>query len=606
MTDQQPSVRHTRLWGNRFTRGQKLALALCANAFAALTLLFFPPMEVYLGNVMEFAFPPSVVWPLLLAAAAAVTLVVSAVEMLLPERAFLVIAPAGFAAGLCCYVQANFLNAHMGTLTGSTDVYSTGLIVGNLVLWAVVAAAVFVFLGLMTRFQKRRGAMSALVFVSLALIAMQAAALVFQWTQVDTAAMQKDTYLTGEDEFVLSKGPNVVEFVIDTCDVSYFEQAREQYPDMTDNLRGFTYYPNATSTHSRTYPSVTYMLTGEMCYFDRPMTQYVDEAWQSGRFVPDLKAAGCDVRVFTEAPYVSDRALTDLLGNSGRVEGNWFSVVSPRGLLTQMLKISLYRESPYLVKWRFAYDGGKVNRAVMRYPHPVIEENDAYFYKQLTGERRLTVSADYRSAYRFYHFSGAHPGETLGADARPSDKKDRSAAIRGDIRIIEEYLAQLKALGLYESTTVIITADHGSSGSTDHSSADNLEIAYPYRPLIIVKPAGVGADVPFATSQAPVCHGDRFATVLAGLGADTSAYGSPIWDIAEDAVRDRYYYFTAMYSDANGEVALREYRVSGNAADFASWSLTGRYWDIRYSERAVSRHRLSELRVGEAAAAPTT
>ena len=605
MTDSQPSARRTRLWGNRFTRGQKLALALCANAFAALTLLFFPPMEVYLGNVMEFAFPPSVVWPLLLAAAAVVTLVVSAVEMLLPERAFLVIAPIGFAAGLCCYVQANFLNSHMGTLTGSTDVYSTGLIAGNLLLWAAVAAAVFVFFWLMSRFQKRRTAMYALIFVSLALVAMQTVALVFQWTQTDAAAMQKDTYLTGEDEFVLSDRQNVVEFVIDTCDVSYFEQAREQYPDMTDNLRGFTYYPNATSTHSRTYPSVTYMLTGQMCYFDRPMTQYVDEAWKNSSFASDLKAADCDVRVFTEAPYVSDWALNNLLGNSGRVEGDWFSVVSPRGLLTQMLKISLYRESPYLVKWRFAYDGGKVNRAVMRYPHPVIEENDAYFYKQLTGERRLATSGDYRSAYRFYHFSGAHPGETLGADARPSDKKDRSAAIRGDIRIIEEYLSQLKALGLYESTTVIITADHGSSGSTDHSSADNLEIAYPYRPLMIVKPAGVGDDVPFATSQAPVCHGDRFATVLAGLGADTSAYGSPIWDISEDAMRDRYYYFTAMYSDANGEVALREYRVSGNAANFASWSLTGRYWDIRYSERAVSRHRLAELRVGEAAAVPT-
>lgn len=601
---EQPVRRRTNLWGNRFSCKQKALFALCVNAFTAFTLLFFPPMEVYLGNVMEFAFPPSVLWWMLLLEAAAMTVLVSAVEMLLPERLFAVVNLAGLSLGLCAYIQAAFLNSHMGTLTGTTDVYETGLIVGNLLLWGAVWVAVYLFFGWMAHVQKRRTAVSSLVFLSLALLAMQTTALVVQWMQTDTAAMQKGTYLTGTDEFVLSSEQNVVEFVVDSCDVRYFEQTMERYPDMTDGLRGFTYYPNATSTHSRTYPSVTYMLTGRMCYFDRPMTQYVDEAWQNGTFVPDLKAAGCDVRVFTESPYISDAAL-ELVDNSGTVEGDWLSYISPRGLLTQMLKISLYRESPYCIKWRFAYDGGKVNRAVMRYPDPVIEENDAYFYHRLTSDRRLTVSDDYSRAYRFYHFSGAHPGERLSAQATASDTADRLAAIRGNIYIIEEYLAQLKALGLYESTTVIITADHGSSGSTDHSSADNLEIAYPYRPLMLVKPAGVGDEAAFATSQAPVCHSDLFATVLTGVGSDAAAYGEAIWNIAPDTQRERYYYFTAMYSDANGEVALREYRVDGDAGDPANWTLTGRYWDILYSERAVSRHRLSDLRDDVAQAVAT-
>lgn len=577
------------LWGNRFSRGCKLAFALCANAFTALTVLFFSPLEVYLGNVLEFSFPFNNVWWIMLAAAAALAGVVSAVEMLLPERLFWPMNLTGFGVGLCCYVQAMFLNGQMNSLTGEGDVYSTATVVLNLFIWALILAAVYIFAGVMVKLNKHRTAVSSLIFVSAALVTMQTVAFVTQLLSTDPAAFRKGDYLTNAGQFEVSHEDNVVEFIVDTCDVRYFRWALERYPDMTDNLKGFTHYNNTTSTHSRTFPSVTYMLTGNMCYFDKPYTQYVSDAHSNSTFLPDLKELGCDIRLFTESPYVSAEA-GELLSNSASLNQGSLSYISVPNLLRQMTKIALYRDAPYLVKRRFAYEGGVVNRLVSRLPSPALVANDEYFYQQLAGDQRLTVSEKYDKAYRFYHFFGSHPGAKLNAQAQRDEEADGIDAIRGDFYIIEEYIAQLQALGLYEDTTIIITADHGSSGGTK-----TLEVDAPYCPLLLVKPAGKGVDDPFTVSQAPVAHADLFATVMAGVGGDTSAYGRPVWEIGEEEQRDRYYYYTALFSDTDGEIALREYLVRGDANDFANWSLTGRYWDVDYSQRAVSKHRLSDF-----------
>lgn len=43
-----------------------------------------------------------------------------------------------------------------------------------------------------------------------------------------------------------------------------------------------------------------------------------------------------------------------------------------------------------------------------------------------------------------------------------------------------------------------------------------------------------------------------------------------------------------------GEIALREYSVNGDARNFNNWVLTGRNWDVNYSENTVSDKRLTD------------
>ena len=598
MTESSPAPSRHGLWGNRFSWKRKAVFSLSVSVFTVFTLLFFAPLEIFLGNIADFNIPFHYVWRVLLVTGCVGSFLLAVLEFLLPERAFFGVSLAVFGIGACSYVQALLFNFHMGTLTGEDETYSVWLVIVNLLLWALLLTGLFVLAHLLTRHGKRPIFMSVVTFVALALCAMQGTALITQWAGTNMSSFQRGTYLSREGEFEVASDRNVVEFIIDTCDTSWFQRALEKYPDMTDNLHGFTYYPNATSTHSRTYPSVPYLLTGEICHFDKPIGDYVADAWKNGTFFPDLKAVNCDVRVFTPNVYVSEWAMNNLVQNVGDVPQGLRQNVDTGALIGEMAKMSFYREAPYLLKPCFVYEGDEVSRKVSRLASPAIEEQDADFYDYLTGESRLTVNDDYTAAYRFYHLYGAHPGSKLGEDATYSNpKKDQDAAIRGCFRIIEEYIAQLQALGVYENTTIIITADHGCSGGTD-----NLEVAWAYRPVMIVKPAGVGADAPYTVSQAPVCHADLFATVWAGVSDANDPiqqltgekYGKPVWEYTEDSLRDRYYYYTALRSDEDGEVALREYRIVGDASNLDNWFLTGRYWDVNFSERAVSRQRLKQ------------
>lgn len=94
--------------------------------------------------------------------------------------------------------------------------------------------------------------------------------------------------MTSDGEFELASENNVIVFVLDTLDDDYLIETLERYPDMLDGLDGFTYYPDSISTHSRTYPSITYLLTGEICHFDIPYKEYINKSFADSNFLPQI------------------------------------------------------------------------------------------------------------------------------------------------------------------------------------------------------------------------------------------------------------------------------------------------------------------------------
>lgn len=567
---------------------KKYLFTVSVYSFIALTVFFFGPMETYLGNVIEFAFPLTQVWWILLVTALGVAFVLAIPVSFFSRKVLTVLNAGAFAAGLCFYIQSMFLNTQMGSLTGELDVYDTGLVVKNLAVWGIIFVIVYLAVYLVSKYFKKKYVRYGFMAVSCALIVMQLTGFLSLWFTTDKVEGTKDNYFSAEGEYELAKQNNVIYFIIDTCDGYFVNLALEKYPDMFDNLTGFTYYPNATSTHSRTFPSVPYLLTGEMCYFDVPYMEYVDNAHANSTFIEDIKAAGTDIRLFTSSNYISAN-VRENIDNFTTYDSNSLSALNVGGLIKQSVKISAYRGAPYLVKARFQYTADVVNSKILVLPADYsVYEDDYKFYQDLQAQG-VTVNEAYDGAFRFYHMWGTHPGYKINenVELNPGDFED---ALRGDIKIIEEYIAQMKEQGIYDSSTIIITADHGSS-----AASDDLLLPFETRPIMLVKPAGADSEMPIQTSDAPVCHEDLFATVMIGVGGDATDYGTPIYDIEEDAQRDRYYYHTALYSDEDGEVALREYLIQGDARDFANWHLTGKYWDVIYSERAVSEARLGDV-----------
>ena len=75
-----------------------------------------------------------------------------------------------------------------------------------------------------------------------------------------------------------------------------------------------------------------------------------------------------------------------------------------------------------------------------------------------------------------------------------SGNSSEEAQALGVLHIVKEYLAQLKSLGLWNRTTVIVMADHG------YDAWSNAE----QTPLFMVKPAG--ASHPFEVSDLPLSY----------------------------------------------------------------------------------------------------
>lgn len=569
---------------------------LCCNVFLLLTTLFFSPLEVVARNAGEFFFPLANVWWFQLLVCLAGSLLLTFLMLLLPARAGLIAAAAMLGLGLSAYVQILFLNGFIPSMTGKAiDISSSDRIL-NLVVWiAITLLAVLLVFLFSRKYRKNTGL--ALCAVSCALIVMQLAGFVSAALTMDAEITEKrqNHVLSARGQFDLGSDANVVVFVMDTADGAWAREMLDRWPDLKDTLSGWTWYPNATSRYNRTYPSLTYMLTGQTCHFDKPVPTYVDEAFTNGAaFLKNLADAGVDTRILTPDPdLISDRADPYIANAVNYDYADFGNLYLPR-LERVLLRIGIYKSAPYLLKNYGLYDMNYVNTASFKIhndPETKYGNYDYEFYAKLRSNG-LTVSDTTAKAFRFYHTAGTHIGvfwgEDLVSDPNRVGTGDYPAALRGCFRNVEEYIARLKDLGLYDSATIIVTADHGSNFGVPYGQP--LERTTSATPVMMVKYAHSDLSQPLREDRAPVSQDEIFATVEQAFSAAPSGLGSgkTFKDFTEGEARDRFYDFIAYRNHLAGEIAVREYLIDGDAEDIANYHLTGNWWDVLYSVQPIS------------------
>lgn len=572
-----------------------LTIFLCV-LLPALTVLFFSPLEVVALNAGEFFFPLANVWWFQLLVCLAGSLLLALLLSLLPARAGLTAAAAALGLGVAAYVQILFLNSLVPSLTGQAINLSSGGKVVNLLIWIAITllAVLLVFL-----FSKkfRKTAELAMRAVAAALIVMQLVGFLSSALTMDTEVTEdrQNHVLSARGQFDLGSDANVVVFVIDTADGAWAREMLDRWPDLKDTLSGWTWYPNATSRYNRTYPSLTYMLTGQTCHFDKPVPVYVNEAFTNGAaFLKNLADAGVDTRILTPDPdLVSDLADPYIANAVNYDYADFGNLYLPR-LEKVLLRIGIYKSAPYLFKNYGLYDMNYVNTASFKIhndPETKYGNYDYEFYAKLRSNG-LTVSDTAAKAFRFYHTAGTHIGVFWGEDLVPDPNRtgteDYPAALRGCFRNVEEYIARLKDLGLYDSATIIVTADHGSNFGVPYGQP--LERTTSATPVMMVKYAHSDLTRPLQEDKAPVSQDELFATVEQALSAAPSGLGSgkTFKDFTEGEARDRFYDFIAYHNHLAGEIAVREYLIDGDAEDIANYHLTGNWWDVLYSVQPIS------------------
>lgn len=574
----------TRRTNEKRTESAKFALRflflLPASLFFFFSVFFFPVTETYLGNSADYTVPFSTLAGALLPFVCGGALLVCVLAGLLPARARVAASAGLFLLGLVAWVQSVFLNGRMISMTGETERYSIPLIFGNLalilgLLSVGVIAVVILF--------RRGGAgkiATASLFLSLLLLLMQGAGTVFG--AVADRGEKKLTswrYLTAQGETTLSSDRNVVVFLLDYTPGNYLSQARDLYPDLFDGLDGFTLYPDALPRYTRTYPSIPYLLTGVPCEFDLPYSEYANLAGSTGTFLPDMKKEEISIGVYTNDYFIGE-SLFDLLENAS--DEGCVRTYSSAKLARASVPLALKRVVPYLFKSTIRYDVGQVNVGALTAASDAPSDEEDFYGR--IREEGLSLNQE-KGSFRFFHFMGPHPGTRLRADATFSDRPTSSAeALKGDFTIISAYISELKRLGVYDKTTIVITTDHAESALSAPSG--KLDVIRSSDILMMVKPAEKTEG--FDVSEAMICHDDLFATVYDGLGLDASRYGNPIYGIPT-GMRMRTFYYTALFSNSDGEIAQLEYEVAGNARNVDNYNWTGNYRDVVHSFNRVSK-----------------
>ncbi|WP_130811005.1 hypothetical protein [Olsenella sp. Marseille-P4559] len=562
---------------------RRIVLALLACVFLALTMFVVAPLELVAGSSDSLLFGVKQVWQVVVVAGLAIAAVSGLAISAIRGRVFDVVIAIAVALGVGAYVQVLFMNSSLpvadGNLVDWTQFASiTGI---SLLVWAAI---VIVLVALAVK--RPRVGRAAAAALSAALIVVQVAGVV---DIVSKAASEPESItITEKGLFDVSGKKNVVCFVLDMTDTADAKKAYADNPNMLDGLDGFTWYQNSTGSMIPTRYGIPSLLTGVRPQKGEDAADFLSSMYSDSHFLDDVAAQGYTTDIYSDSADWIDGWREYLGQHAENFESNSDvarSALDWQGTLRILYQCALYRDMPWIAKPFFWFYTDQLNQGMVSSEGasspdttPYAIDDPAYFQK--LKESGLTVNGE-NASFRFIHLEGTHYPFIMDAEGnRVAESNDWESQMVGAFKIVRTYLGELKRLGLYDSTTVVITADHG----TWYLTPDDLDGVS--TPIIFVKPAqSAEADsVPCQISQQPASHYDLQATMLKGMGASQDVldhygeFNQAIEDRSDSADRLRYYLMTT--SNGKLDTSWREYEISGDSQDFANWRLDGNEWII--------------------------
>jgi len=561
---------------------ERLLLAVLAAGGISFTVVLFGCIDLFIGNRTYFAYALQDILGTILLVAGTAFLAMTVVLILFKGHAFDYLISLALGVLVALYLQGNFLNIDFGALIGASIIWENYLLEGviNTVIWLFILLIPFA----VHRFKKSWWK-SLVIFIPALLIAMQGIGLVTSLASVNAFSGGQETekaFLSEEGLYEISPDENIIIFVVDSFDQRYVDELFASNPEYyTGRLKGFTQFGNNMSVYDRTFPSIVNMFTGSRYEFEYPGDDFIAQAWRSGEFLPALREHGYTSKLYTDRFYVYNDA-NDLQGSvdniaTGSLEVNRFDTVK------HLTKLSLFRYAPHFTKKRFwitttvfaedtRYSDGTYDQYVL---------DDYAFYSKLKDQGLNPTEEGKNCA--IYHINGSHAPYNLNADASKSLVETSAVEQTGaSMVIVFEFIDQLKALGLYDNTTIIITGDHGDETDLETAVFYPIDAAHPMEPPVMtalfVKPAG-SPDEPLQYNAAPVSHDNLRPFVLAEAGIDSKAWGDGYFDVPKDSRLERVYY-RKTYPTETTPGMLQEFAIVGDAHDFSNW-------------REISRHNIA-------------
>ena len=567
-------------WVHRALAAGVLALAASAYLFVALPLL------IYDGNRAEF----DATWPALLqpfALVGATVVVASAVlAALLPEHWFRRMMVLAAALCVLAWVQGTLLVWHYGPLDGGNIDWSQARWRGwiDATLW----------IGALLVVDAKREQL-ARVLPRLAIVACLMQCVLAGWqlsrhAQLDGPAPAPAS--TTQLARFSSRG-NVLHILADGMQTGVVKDLLdEDGGKLSRQLDGFVLFEDNLGAFPYTHMSVPAMLGGRVYDNARRQDDFLAEALGRDSIFGAARAAGFDVQAGIPGGGIREvyRHATDarIVELPGFVPSSSWRGARQESL--ELADLSLFRIVPHFAK-RYAYnDQAWLFQALFG---STAAPGRAYladhaFLRQFAATARRDAG---RPAYTYLHLMLSHRPIVMNRDCSyagrilPTDREHVRDQTRCALRSVVALLARMRALGVYDNTTVVVAGDHGAfvpprtlpAGGAQARQALALGLSPAMvgqaRPVLLVKrPRAHG---PLRRSEAPTSSVDIPATIADAAGFPLRRAGVSAFRLDPQAPRRRQF---NVYAYGQGEwtapylAPIQQYEVEGRTNDIASWS----------------------------------
>lgn len=564
--------------------GQKIIAVLPPAVFIVALIFLFGPFNIYKGNINEFAVSLTSILALYLFPAVALLLILIAIGLLLPNRLHRRYVSIIFAIGVLIWLQGNILVWKYGLLDGRAfDLAKNqwrGWIDGAL--WITVLFLGFFFYKKVYRF---------VILGSIVLILSQAVYLgfnSFQYPEIWKREISKDHSFPNEI-YDFSSNKNVVQLILDAFQSDLFQEIIEQAPDYYKKaLDGFTFFRETTGSFPTTYMSIPAILSGKNYKNNIPMPEFLRHTLNGKTITNVLYDKGYEI---------------DLVHGGGRryFQGRFSNAFWPgrlygdstyqykRGKAAFMLDLVLFRYAPHLLK-------------------PAIYNNQSWLIQRLIGwtydsqlilsHRALledliaNMSSNRRKpVYKLIHIMTTHPPLVIDENCEyagkvlPFTRKHLKIQLKCGLDGAIEFFEKLKSLGIYDSSLIILQADHGMGmkprmeGTNREVDSDSFINSDHFRrivgsalPLLAVKPPYSSGLLKVSSAQAQLI--DIPATISSILDLNEDFPGRSVFKIDPKDVQERktyYYKWRRENWEADYFARLDEYIIKGSAFSRKSW-----------------------------------
>ena len=533
------------------------------------TLCVMGPSEIYFGNYKELGFIyQEFGWKFLffsLLITTLLTLVLSLLPAKIQKYFFAII----YWFGIAGYLQTMFLNKQLDLMGASAVSYSGTRMktIFNALFWLILLVVIIFF----TTYSKTK-AHKILTITSGIILGMQLVGFLSLFPSSDKAAFSYPTEelcLDGSEQYTISSNDNIILFVLDNFATDYYSSAVLSYPELTNQLNDFTYYSNADCNYHGTYPSLAHFITGNELDPSLTVDDWLTQCWTNSTtndYFSLLKSQNYKVNLYTPVTSIltgtNSLELLDGKINNVTYKTNTRLIDYPK-LYKTMFYMSCYRFMPEYFKSAFDVKN-ETYTSIVSYPENAIQYANYDFYNNLlTNKLTLDNSANY---FTIQHLNGTH--EFTTNEFCEYDKQNTSceSTVKGIFTMLNAYLKQLKELGVYDNSTIIITSDHGT--------IDRPQM------IFFIKEKNETHETMQETS-APITLNELVPTIVETLGMDYSEFGSSIHDFSDGELRERTVYIRDFDESEppvpcydglrNGKVnAYRVYTYTGGEDEFVN------------------------------------